>query len=191
MAVLGVIPARIDSVRLPGKMLLNKTGKPLIQYAWEAACRASEIDRVVIATDSKEIIDAAQAFGAEVWYTGKHDSGTSRAAEVLSQIGEVFRAVVNVQGDEPEVQPEHLNEVVRALGDDEMSTLVTRFSNWDDVCSCSCVKVVSDCNDRALYFSRSIIPHCVAAGPDPDSLPWRSRRRLPPCHQAPDKRSPG
>lgn len=177
MAVVAVIPARIDSQRLYGKMLLKETGKPLIQYAWEAAQQAETIDRVVIATDSHRISEAARGFGAEVVETGKHSCGSDRCEDAIQQIGGASM-VVNLQGDEPEIKPEHLDRLVCGLradrGGADMATLMTKFRSWGDVLTKDCVKVVTDSRDYALYFSRSAIPHMDGVGCDSvSSSPFR------------------
>lgn len=159
--VLGVIPARLASSRLSEKMLLAETGKPLIQYAWEAAIQSEAIDEVLIATDSDEIAEVARKFGAWVVMTGEHPSGTSRAAEAVSIVGGKVDVVVNIQGDEPEIDPADLDVLVHLLQNnpnDEMATLATILTAWEDVVSEDCVKVVCDENNKALYFSRSVIP---------------------------------
>ena len=176
--VLGVIPARLASSRLPEKMLLAETGKPLIQYAWEAAVRAKSIDEVLIATDSTDIAAAAPEFGAWVVMTGKHPSGTERAAEAVSTVSNVD-VVVNIQGDEPEIDPKDLDALVGLLRDnpgDEMATLAAPLTVWDDVVSEECVKVVCASDGRALYFSRSVIPSAscwrLVCG-DTQESPWK------------------
>ena len=159
--VLGVIPARLASSRLSEKMLLAETGKPLIQYAWEAAIQSEAIDEVLIATDSDEIAEVARKFGAWVVMTGEHPSGTSRAAEAVSIVGGNVDVVVNIQGDEPEIDPEDLEVLVHLLQNnpnDEMATLATLLTAWEDVVSEDCVKVVCAEDNKALYFSRSVIP---------------------------------
>lgn len=167
----GVIPARLASSRLPGKLLLAETGKPLIQYAWEAASRAAALDEVLIATDSPEIADAARRFGARVEPTGEHPSGTDRIAEVVRRCCQDADIVVNVQGDEPELDPAAIDKVVallRGRPDVEMATLATPIRDLATLNDRSCVKVVCAADGRALYFSRLPIP-CYRDG-DPAEL---------------------
>jgi 3-deoxy-manno-octulosonate cytidylyltransferase (CMP-KDO synthetase) len=157
----GVIPARLASSRLPGKLLLADTGKPLIQYAWEAASRAAALDEVLIATDSPEIADAARRFGARVEQTGEHPSGTDRIAEVVRRCCQDADVIVNVQGDEPELDPAAIDKVVALLRerpDVEMATLATPIRDLATLNDRSCVKVVCAADGRALYFSRLPIP---------------------------------
>lgn len=158
----GIIPARLQSSRLPRKMLLSESGKPLLQYAWEAACRAGSLDEVLIATDSDEIAAAARGFGARVALTGDHPSGTDRIAEVVGRECPDASLVVNVQGDEPELDPECINTLVEAMqerADLEMGTLATPIDSEAVLLDTSCVKVVCAADGRALYFSRLPIPY--------------------------------
>lgn len=159
--VTGIIPARMQSSRLPGKMLLSETGKPLIQYAWEAACQAERLNEVIIATDSPEIQAACAAFGATVCLTGDHPSGTDRIAEVVRQLGVSSELVVNVQGDEPELSPDCIDQLVDAMlqrPDLEMGTLATPITSQAMLIDTGCVKVVRAADGRGLYFSRLPIP---------------------------------
>lgn len=159
--VLALIPARLDSTRLPGKLLLSETGKPLIQHTFEAASRINAIDDVVVATDSRHIADTVRDFGGTVVMTGLHDSGTARIAEAIRLIGLTDGFVVNIQGDEPEISAEPVEAVIALMlnhPEAAMATAMTRFTNVDDVRSRQCVKVVTCHDGRALYFSRSVIP---------------------------------
>ena len=166
MTVVAVIPARIDSQRLYGKMLLAESGLPLIWYAWNAANQAQEIDRVLIATDSERIRDTAEEFGAEVIETGRHVCGSDRCADAVEQIGGAD-IVINIQGDEPEIQPQHLDILARTMQDRpeaDMATLMTHFNNWGDVLKKDNVKVVAASDGSAMYFSRSLVPHTARVG---------------------------
>lgn len=159
--IVGLIPARLQSSRLPGKMLLRETGKPLLQYAWEAACRAKQLDEVIIATDSREIADAATAFGARVSLTGDHPSGSDRIAEVVRRECPEASLVVNVQGDEPELDPGSIDTLIAAMRDRpdvEMGTLAVPIDSVAMLQDTGCVKVVCAADGRALYFSRLPIP---------------------------------
>jgi len=161
MSIVGIIPARLQSSRLPGKMLLRESGKPLIQYAWEAAGRAKSLDDVLIATDSEEIATVARGFGARVSLTGDHPSGSDRIAEVVRRDCPNATLVVNVQGDEPELEPEVIDELVAAMQqrpDVEMGTLACPVHSVAVLQDTSCVKVVCAADGRALYFSRLPIP---------------------------------
>lgn len=167
-----VLPARYASTRLPGKPLLADTGKPLIQHTWEAVRRARRIDAVVVATDDERIAEAARGFGAEVVMTSAdHPSGSDRVDEVASLPAFAdAELLVNVQGDEPEVDPAALDRLVDRLDADaerreQLATLARPFAadERDAYLSPHAVKVVFDAVGRALYFSRSPIPH----GDDP------------------------
>lgn len=163
MSVHAVIPARYDSTRFPGKPLANQTGKPLIQHVVEQARLAKSIDKVFVATDDQRIFDAVQAFGGDVIMTGEHANGTSRIAEAVSQIpeSEQPQIVVNVQGDEPEIEPALIDAAIDALQMDPdagMSTLASTFAPNEDPADPNIVKVVVSTQNRALYFSRSLIP---------------------------------
>ena len=176
--VVGVIPARLASTRLPRKLLLSETGQPLLQHTWQAAGKSSAIDRLVIAAEEPELVQATRAFGAQCELTGAHPSGTDRIAEVVARSFPECEIVVNIQGDEPEVDPDHLGKLVALLEefpDASMSTLATPIREREVRESPSCVKVVCGHDGRALYFSRSVIPY-VRDG-DPDQLlvgdtPW-------------------
>lgn len=157
----GIIPARMQSSRLPGKMLLSETGKPLIQYAWEVASAANSLSDVIIATDSQQIAEACQTFGAKVSLTGDHPSGTDRIAEVVKNEGLDADVVVNIQGDEPELDPSCIDQLVAAMEkspDTEMGTLGTPISSQAMLMDTGCVKIVRAADGRALYFSRLPIP---------------------------------
>lgn len=160
MRVVAIIPARYDSSRFPGKPLANKTGKTLIEHVYERVCQASLVDRVIIATDDDRIGKACDGFGGD-WRMTRcdHASGTDRIAEVASDLD--VDIVVNVQGDEPEIDPENIDIAVELLRDDSdtgIGTLAAVFDNDRDVSDPNVVKVVVDCLGRALYFSRSAIP---------------------------------
>lgn len=156
-----VIPARMQSTRLPQKMLLAKTGKPLIQHTYEAAVKATKPERVVIATDHQDIVDAVTAFGGQAVMTDPAlPSGTDRVAEVARQFPE-FDIVANVQGDEPEIEPESIDAAIESLEQDStavMSTLATPIRDENVLCDPGCVKVVFNKAGDAMYFSRSPIP---------------------------------
>jgi 3-deoxy-manno-octulosonate cytidylyltransferase (CMP-KDO synthetase) len=159
--VVVVIPARFGSTRLPHKMLLRDTGKPLLQYTYEAACAARRPDAVVIATDHLEIADAAKRFDAQVVMTSPDcASGTDRVADAARQLPDA-EIVVNVQGDEPEISPGSIDAVIELLlrhPTAGMATLATPIQHPDQLSNPACVKVVWDDSGRALFFSRSQIP---------------------------------
>jgi 3-deoxy-manno-octulosonate cytidylyltransferase (CMP-KDO synthetase) len=158
--VLGVIPARYDSSRFPGKPLAVLAGKPIVQHVWERASQSRYVNDLVIATDDDRILRAARAFGATAVMTrADHLSGTDRAAEVAS-IRDA-RVIVNIQGDEPLIDPAAIDAAVLALLDDSsvpMSTLKKRIEHPSEIDNPNVVKVVTDCNQNAIYFSRYPIP---------------------------------
>jgi 3-deoxy-manno-octulosonate cytidylyltransferase (CMP-KDO synthetase) len=161
MEVVGVIPARFASTRLPGKPLLSDTGRPLIQHVVEAARRARSLDRILVATDDRRIAEAVTRFGGEALMTrADHATGTDRVAEVAARL-DGARIIVNLQGDEPEVSGESLDRVVEVLRNDPeapMATLATPIRDEATYRDPACVKVVCSARGRALYFSRSPIP---------------------------------
>ncbi|WP_010588184.1 3-deoxy-manno-octulosonate cytidylyltransferase [Schlesneria paludicola] len=169
MNVYGIIPARLQSTRLPRKLLLSDTGRTVIEYTWEAASRATSLNHVIIAADSDEVATAVKQFGGHCELTGEHPSGTDRIAEVAGRCcadGDIF---VNIQGDEPEMDPENINAVVKALVDcptAQMATLATPLKSLEQVQASSCVKVVCAKDGRALYFSRCPIPFCRDRDPN-------------------------
>src|ERR1700694_1352525 len=160
---IAVIPARYSATRLPGKPLVSLAGKPMIQRVWQRTRQAKRITRVIIATDDERILKAAAAFGAEAVMTrSEHRSGTERVAEVAVHIAvggeEVF---VNVQGDEPLVEPEAIDTLVEAIESEEgvsVATLMVPIAKPADIMDPNIVKVVLDFDGNALYFSRAPIP---------------------------------
>ena len=159
--VAGIIPARWGSTRFPGKPLHLIAGKPLLQHVWERCRRATALDAVIIATDDMRIAEAAFAWGAEISLTSPHHaSGTDRIAEVAAKLRGVAH-IINIQGDEPLIDPKLINQLARKMQRDpaiEMITAVHPFENPADAQSPHQVKAVLDCQKRALYFSRSAIP---------------------------------
>lgn len=156
-----VIPARLQSTRLPRKLLLSETGKPLIQHTYEAASRATRPSGICVAADHDEIARAVRSFGGNVVMTDPNArSGTDRVAEVARSLPDVD-IIVNVQGDEPDISAEAIDQTIALLENDDtavMSTLATPIRSKEKLEDPSCVKVVFDANGRALYFSRSWIP---------------------------------
>lgn len=156
-----VIPARLASTRLPRKLLLAETGKPLIQHTFEAASRATRPLGICVATDADEIRLAVIAFGGRAEMTDPNAaSGTDRVAEIARKLDGVD-VVVNVQGDEPEIAGQSIDLVIELLDRDPaavMATLATPIRNRRQLLDPACVKVVFDQCGRALYFSRSPIP---------------------------------
>ncbi len=157
-----VIPARLHSTRLPQKLLLRDTGKSLLQHTYESACLATRPSGICVAADSKQIAREVKRFGGSVRMTDAHAaSGTDRVAEVARELADVD-VIVNVQGDEPELSGEAIDLVVELLevnASAVMSTLSTPIRCRHQLNDPACVKVVFDASGRALYFSRSPIPH--------------------------------
>jgi 3-deoxy-manno-octulosonate cytidylyltransferase (CMP-KDO synthetase) len=162
-----VIPARYASTRLPGKPLLRQTGKYLIQHVYERACLA-KAEAVIVATDDQRIFDAVRSFGGRVVMTrNDHPSGTDRIAEVAQHLD--AEIIINLQGDEPLIDPKSLDLLPTLLRHDldaAMATLATPISSLDQYRDPNCVKVVIDNRGRALYFSRSPIPYVRDGQPD-------------------------
>jgi len=156
-----IIPARYASTRLPGKPLLSRTGKSLIQHVVESVRAASKISRIVVATDDERIAENVASFGCECVMTSDLcRTGTDRLAEAADKLNLTpDEIVVNVQGDEPDIPGECIDQLVELItaGDSEMATLARPISP-DDALDPSKVKVVCDCNSKAIYFSRSPIP---------------------------------
>lgn len=156
-----VIPARLHSTRLPRKLLLNETGKTVLEHTYLAAKASTKAIEVIVAADDAEIVEVVEAFGGRVEMTDAgHRSGTDRVAEVASRHPD-FDIVVNVQGDEPELPGDAIDLAITMLVDDELaqvSTLATPISEAAQLNDPACVKVVSDHDQRAMYFSRSPIP---------------------------------
>jgi 3-deoxy-manno-octulosonate cytidylyltransferase (CMP-KDO synthetase) len=165
-----IIPARYSATRLPGKPILEAarevTGKYIIQHVYERAAQASSVDEVIVATDDQRIADAVAAFGGEARMTDPgHQSGTDRIAEVAAGLD--APVIVNVQGDEPEIRPEQVEQVIQLLADDEAAAMGTLAhpvgceEEWQDP---NVVKVVVDQAGYALYFTRSPVPFARDAG---------------------------
>lgn len=172
-----IIPARYASTRLPGKPLQDILGKPMIQHVWEQA-RQSAASSVTIATDDQRIVDACRRFGAEVVLTRTdHPSGTDRLQEVVTQLGLDDQAhVVNVQGDEPLIPPVLIDQVaadLRAFPEASIATLAEPVADMEMLFNANAVKVVTDREGFALYFTRAPVPWCRDAftGELPASLP--------------------
>jgi 3-deoxy-manno-octulosonate cytidylyltransferase (CMP-KDO synthetase) len=161
LRVLTVIPARYASLRLPGKPLADIHGKPMIQHVYENASAATSGGQVVVATDDRRIYDAVVAFGGKAVMTSEtHRSGTDRTAEVAAESDAGI--IVNVQGDEPLIEPQMIDDVIAALVLDErakMSTLASEILDESEYLSPDVVKVVANRWGSAMYFSRAPIPH--------------------------------
>ncbi len=159
--IIAVIPARYASTRFPAKVLAKDSGKFLIQHTYERACLAKLPDRVIIAADDEKIAAACSQFGAECIMTSPDcASGTDRIAQAAGALD--VDIVVNLQADEPEIDPENIDTLTRLLVDNPdapMGTLVADFENAQQVVDPNVVKVIVDVNGKAIYFSRSPIPY--------------------------------
>lgn len=161
MKITAIIPARYGSTRFEGKALADIAGKPMIQHVYERTLRASLVNEVVVATDDERIFSTVKGFGGNVEMTLKsHETGTDRLAEVAARLDSEI--VVNVQGDEPLIEPAMIDEAIEPLMADSanvMSTLKSRIKTLHDFLSPNVVKVVTDWEGFALYFSRSPLPN--------------------------------
>ncbi|HLP11141.1 MAG TPA: 3-deoxy-manno-octulosonate cytidylyltransferase [Flavobacteriales bacterium] len=167
MNIICIIPARFASTRFPGKPLVDIGGKSMIQRVYEQAQKAKGITKIIVATDDERIEKAVKKFGGNVVMTSPHhQSGTDRCAEVVKYTDEEFDIVINVQGDEPFIHPEQIEQVAKTLAqhNTEIASLVRLVKNNDDVFDPSKVKVTLDYTKKALYFSRSPIPFNRNAG---------------------------
>jgi 3-deoxy-manno-octulosonate cytidylyltransferase (CMP-KDO synthetase) len=159
--VIGVIPARYESSRLAHKLLREVCGKPLIQWAWENASKASLLDRLIIACDNVKIKEVAESFGAKVVMTSmKHQSGTDRIAEAVRDID--ARIVINIQADEPIMHQSTIDSLAREMINNPstlMATVRKKIETDEDINNPNVVKLICDKNDFAIYFSRYPIPY--------------------------------
>lgn len=176
MNIIGVIPARYGSTRLPGKSLVTLCGKPLVQWVYERATRAKRLGGLVVATDDERIFNAVRGFGGEAVMTRvDHPSGTDRIAEAVA--GRDIGAVVNIQGDEPLIDPALIDQLAAEIsgpGAWDMATAVCPIRNAADLSNPAVVKAVWRADGAALYFSRSLIPHVRDANDVPSGLQhWR------------------
>jgi 3-deoxy-manno-octulosonate cytidylyltransferase (CMP-KDO synthetase) len=155
--VFGIIPARYGSTRFPGKPLALIAGKPLVQHVVERCQRAASLAEVIVATDDTRIWEVAQNFCRAEMTAPKHPSGTDRIAEVAARCA--CDAVINIQGDEPLIDPAVIDAVAAALDGAEMSTAASAIADPEDYENPNVVKVVVNAAGKALYFSRRAIPY--------------------------------
>lgn len=159
MTAIVIIPARYDSTRFPGKPLAPLNGKPLIQHVYENSMKSKLAKDVIVATDNEEIFEKVTSFGGKAMMTSKdHASGTDRIAEAAASMD--YDIIVNVQGDEPLIRPEMIDDVIGLLDDKKasMGTLMKKIENPEEIFDPNIVKVVCDSEGFALYFSRAPIP---------------------------------
>jgi len=180
MKVYGIIPARYSSTRLPGKVLADIAGKPMVQHVYERACKSSALDRLVVATDDDRVFERVRGFGGEVVKTSPtHPSGTDRVAEAAQKLGlQDFDLVVNIQADQPLFESGMIDEIVGPFREDPdlpMAALIYPIRFQEDLNNPSVVKVVCDKRKFALYFSRSPMPYVIAP-----NLPTRYYKHIGP-----------
>lgn len=164
MNFIGIIPARYASTRFPGKPLVDIGGKPMVQRVYEQVSQV--LDNVYVATDNKKIEDVVNAFGGNVVMTSnEHRSGTDRCKEayqkIVSEEGMEFDVVINIQGDEPFINPKQINSLISCFKEEEVdiATLVKEIKSEEDLFDTNKVKVVKTISGKALYFSRHTIPY--------------------------------
>ena len=158
MTVIGIIPARYDSSRFPGKPLKNILGKSMIRRVYEQS-ELSELEQVIVATDDKRIVDEVLSFNGEVMMTSsEHISGTDRCLEVAQKVANVNDVIINIQGDEPFIEPEQINQLIEAFNDKEIGivTLCKRIEKADTLVDNNKPKVKFDDNKKAISFDRVI-----------------------------------
>ena len=161
MRILGVIPARYASTRFPAKPLVDIGGQSMIQRVYNQAKKSISLTKVIVATDHAKIFEHVKSFGGDVCMTSEsHASGTDRCFEVLKKETEQFDYVINIQGDEPFIAPQQIDLLASLLdGKTELATLSKKIEDKEQLFSPNIVKIVLDKDSKALYFSRSIIPH--------------------------------
>ncbi len=162
MKILGIIPARFASTRFPGKPLIDIDGKPMIQRVYEQVKKVSIISDVVVATDDERIKNAVESFGGKAMMTSSnHQSGTDRCNEVVQKISEKYDVVVNIQGDEPFIHPQQIEKICSLFSSEniKIGTLVKKIKLNEELINPNVVKAVIGSNNKALYFSRAVIPY--------------------------------
>jgi 3-deoxy-manno-octulosonate cytidylyltransferase (CMP-KDO synthetase) len=159
--IAGIIPARYASTRFPGKPLIDILGKSMIQHVYEKASQSKSLSKLVVATDDERIFDHVQSFGGEVVMTAAdHPSGTDRCQEAVQQLKESYQYVINIQGDEPFIDPRQIDELADVLkhGTVELATQMIAVNSYEMLFDKGEVKIVLNKNNEALYFSRMVIP---------------------------------
>ncbi|EFB42772.1 MULTISPECIES: 3-deoxy-manno-octulosonate cytidylyltransferase [Parachlamydia] len=179
LQVIGIIPARLKSERLPGKLLIPIAGKTLIQRTYENALRCKLLDDLIVATDSPSILEHVQSFGGKAYLTSENcRNGTDRLAEVLTLNPTLQKIpfVINIQGDEPFLEPEVIQKVIEGLQSDKqimVSTPITPIQTEEEALDSSVVKCVRRQDGDALYFSRALIPSSKKQGYQPETRYYR------------------
>ena len=158
LTILGIIPSRYNSIRFPGKPLAVIKGKSMIQRVYEQASKSKTLKKVVVATDDERIYNHVKEFGGHVEMTSaEHKSGTERCAEALSLVDGEYDGVINIQGDEPFIQPDQIDKVACALEEGaDITTLVKRIRSMEDYENTSVVKVTRDVQSEKVWFSRKL-----------------------------------
>lgn len=162
MKIVGIIPARYASTRFPGKPLIDIEGKTMIQRVYEQASKSTSLSKVVVATDDKKIYEHVLSFGGHVVMTNpNHESGTDRCFEAWQQLNEPFDYIINIQGDEPFIDPSQIDTLASTLntGKTELATLIIPVNDSEFLFDIGEVKVVLNTNMEGLYFSRMVIPY--------------------------------
>ena len=170
MKILGIIPARFASSRFPGKPLANIGGKSMIQRVYEQALKAKSLSKVVVATDDTRILDHVTAFGGEAYMTAEnHPSGTDRCFEALQKAGggSKFDYIINIQGDEPYIDPETIDQMAKLLDfKTEIVTAVKKITDYETLFDPNVVKAVLTMRKQCLYFSRQTVPYVRGFEPE-------------------------
>ena len=160
--IVGIIPARYSSTRFPGKALCDIKGKTMVQRVYEQAKCSAHLHKVVVATDDQRIIDNVLSFGGEVVMTAStHPSGTDRCWDALQQLKDQYQYVINIQGDEPFINPKQIDELAIVLEDatTELATQMIAVDSYEMLADEGEVKIVLNTKNEALYFSRAVIPY--------------------------------
>lgn len=174
--IVGIIPARYASTRFPGKPLIVIDGKTMLQRVYEQAVKSRLLSKVVVATDDDRIYDHVKNFGGHVVMTATHHpSGTDRCLDALQQLSEPYDYVINIQGDEPFIEPEQIDELAAVLqdGTTELATQMIAVDDHDILFDKGEVKIVLNTNNEALYFSRMVIPFIKGV----DEKEWHTHHR--------------
>jgi len=175
MKALGIIPSRYASTRFPGKPLIDINGKTMIQRVYEQAKKATSLSEVIVATDDKKIFEHVTSFGGNVVMTAaSHESGTDRCAEVLEKNKANFDVVINIQGDEPFINPEQINQLCACFNDKQtdIATLIKKIDSEEELFNPNRPKVTVDENSFATMFSRNAIPDLIKA----NKTEWLSKQ---------------
>lgn len=174
--IVGIIPARYASTRFPGKPLIDIKGKTMLQRVYEQAAKSRSLNKVVVATDDQRILDHVNSFGgAAVMTAENHPSGTDRCWDALQQLKENYNYVINIQGDEPFIVPEQIDELAAVLKDDtvELATQMIEAESYEILFDKGEVKITLNTNNEALYFSRMVIPFIKGI----DEKEWHKHHR--------------